>query len=81
MDDTEHRRRTQRREFIRTHHPDRGGEATEFLTGLSRFAPDPPATADTPAPRIVFVPRNPRPRRLLRALLCPLRPRQPPRVR
>jgi hypothetical protein len=29
--------RAARREFIRTHHPDRGGDLDQFVAGLQRF--------------------------------------------
>ena len=81
MDDDEHRRRASRREFIRTHHPDRGGDPTEFLIGLPHFGFDPSAITDTTRPRIVFVPHVSWPRRVLHALLAQFHRRQPPRVR
>ncbi len=30
-------RRTERRDFIRAHHPDRGGDPAEFVAGLRQF--------------------------------------------
>ena len=51
MDDEQSRRRA-RREFIRTHHPDRGGDPGAFAAGLAAYdrLPDP-----GPATRIVVV--------------------------
>lgn len=37
MDEAERDRRARRREFIRTHHPDVGGDPMAFVTGLARF--------------------------------------------
>ena len=42
MDDEQSRRRA-RREFIRTHHPDRGGDPDAFAAGLAAY--------DRPLPR------------------------------
>lgn len=41
------------REFVRTHHPDRGGDPEVFMAGLARFSsrpehPPPPARYDAP---------------------------------
>jgi hypothetical protein len=76
-----------RREFIRAHHPDRGGDAEAFIAGLRGFddghgdgtrqqaGPDPP-------PRVTIVPRQPWPARLVRAAAQRLRDGKPPaRVR
>jgi len=35
VDEDERRRRARRREFIRTYHPDRGGDPAAFITGLA----------------------------------------------
>jgi hypothetical protein len=46
----------ERREFIRDHHPDRGGDATEFIAGLARYDRRAPAQrAPSPDDRRVRV--------------------------
>ena len=47
MEEAERRRR----EFIRAHHPDRGGDLDAFVSGLRSFAADRPE----PLPRVVVV--------------------------
>ncbi|MEU7783719.1 MULTISPECIES: hypothetical protein [unclassified Amycolatopsis] len=62
------------RAFVRTHHPDVGGDPAEFAAGLARFRePAPDSRFDAP---VVFVPR----RRGLAAFFARFR-RRPPRVR
>lgn len=75
----EQSRRRARREFIRAHHPDRGGDPAVFVTGLAAYDQSP---ARTPPPRVVVVAGEP-------ALVSLLKPvlrrmgwhRPPPRVR
>jgi hypothetical protein len=72
-----------RREFIRTHHPDRGGDAESFVAGLRRFddEQDPAVPDPDPRPRVTVVPRQPWSTRLVRAVQR-LRDGKPPaRVR
>jgi hypothetical protein len=81
VDDERSRRRRARREFIRAHHPDTGGDPAAFMTGLAAVdrlpPPLPPArvavtvVADTPLTAI-----------LLTALMRRIGwRRRPPRVR
>jgi len=73
-----------RREFIRAHHPDLGGDAETFIAGLRGFDdgadpadPDPP-----PRPRVTVIPHQPWPSRLVTAAVQRLRHGKPPaRVR
>lgn len=70
------------REFVRTHHPDVGGDPAEFAAGLARFRagqsevdPDVDARFDAPIRFVVN-------RRGVAAVLAKLRRRRrPPRVR
>ncbi len=74
MDDAELRRR----EFIRAHHPDRGGDLDAFVSGLRSFATDRPE----PLPRVVVVRRRAWLARLAIAVITRLRPEsRAPRVR
>ena len=69
-----------RREFIREHHPDRGGDAESFIAGL-RAIEDEQVAEDKP-PRVVVVPHRPWPSRLAAAAARRLRhDSKPPRVR
>ena len=43
--------RSEFREFVREHHPDRGGDPEVFAAGLARFATR-DATPDTPPPPV-----------------------------
>jgi len=76
-----------RREFIRAHHPDRGGDTEMFIAGLRGFddGPEPadPGPADPPPPpRVTVIPHQPWPSRLVRAAVQRLRDGKPPaRVR
>ena len=72
MHHDQRRRYAARKEFIRTHHPDRGGDITEFVIGLAQFDRESPEPAPSAHLRIVFVPHISWPRRLLRAVLSPL---------
>ena len=44
--------RQARREFIRTHHPDRGGDPAAFAAGLAAYDR---RSSGEPAPRVVIV--------------------------
>jgi hypothetical protein len=73
--DDEQSRRQARREFIRTHHPDRGGDPDAFAAGLAahdRLLPR------APAARIVVVPDTPLLVSLLTAALRRMGWRRPP---
>ncbi|MEU7905685.1 hypothetical protein [Actinoplanes sp. NPDC049118] len=52
----------ERREFIRNHHPDRGGDGTEFIAGLARYErmgpPERARSHDDRRVRVVVVPRR-----------------------
>ncbi len=52
--------RSTRRDFIRTHHPDRGGDPEVFRRGLERLAAglDPLADDDLPRVRVTVVKRR-----------------------
>jgi hypothetical protein len=77
--DGEQSRRSVRREFIRAHHPDRGGDPVAFAAGLAeldQFA------AGAPAARVVVIADTPLLVRLLAALMHRAGWRRPPpRVR
>jgi hypothetical protein len=78
VDDEQSRRRA-RREFIRTHHPDRGGDPDAFAAGLAAHDRRPP---HAPAARIVVVPDTPLLVSLLTAALRRMGwHRPPPRVK
>jgi hypothetical protein len=71
--------RQARREFIRTHHPDRGGDPAAFAAGLAAYDRLP---AEEPVTRVVIVPDTPWLVTLLRPLLRRMgRRRSPPRVK
>lgn len=77
--DEQSRRRLARREFIRAHHPDHGGDPAAFMAGLAAFDQLP---AGTPLPRVVVVADTPLLARLLAALMHRIgRRRPPPRVK
>ena len=72
-------RRAQRREFIRTHHPDRGGDSESFIAGLAEF--DTVPLAGNPPPRVFVVAKRGLPTLVAGWLTRPLRKRRrPPRV-
>ncbi len=72
--------RRRRKEFIRAHHPDRGGDIDTFIAGL-RVLDAGQAPAESP-PRVVIVRRRPWLNRLATAGVRRLRHgRKPARVR
>ena len=73
--------RAQRREFIRTHHPDRGGDAEAFVAGLRRF--EDPAVPEPlpPLPKVVVYSVAPWPMSLVTRIVRRLAKPPPPRVR
>ena len=74
--------RARRREFIRGHHPDRGGDPATFIAGLDRFDGEPGGSSELPRPRVVVVPHRAWPMRLMAALFRRLRgSHRAPRVR
>jgi hypothetical protein len=81
MADEQSRRRA-RREFIRAHHPDRGGDPAAFVAGLAAYDQPTTSAAAAPAARVVIVPDTPWLVSLLRPVLRRIgRRRPPPRVR
>jgi hypothetical protein len=82
MEDEQSRRHA-RREFIRAHHPDAGGDPAAFVTGLAALDRLPAgAPAGAPAARVVVVADTPVLARLLTALMRRIGWRRPPpRVR
>jgi hypothetical protein len=71
-----------RREFIRAHHPDRGGDPEVFMAGLRRFdtTPEPPGLE--PLPRVIVIVRRGWLIRLITALAQRVHPEERvPRVR
>ena len=71
-----------RREFIRTHHPDRGGDTESFIAGLRGFDEMRAPTGAGPLPRVVVIPHRAWPTRLVTAAVQRLRHGKPPaRVR
>src|ERR1700735_1917407 len=81
-----------RREFIRTHHPDRGGDTESFVAGLRGFdaeqapsgpSPSPgpgqsPGTGSGSQPRVTIIPHRAWPTRLVTAAVRRPRPGSPP---
>lgn len=47
-----------RREFIRAHHPDRGGDPEVFIAGLRRLEAESEQPGLEPLPRVVVVARR-----------------------
>jgi hypothetical protein len=81
MGEDEHQR-ARRREFIWSHHPDRGGDPVIFIAGLDRFDGEPGWPSERPRRRVVVVPHRAWPMRLMAALIRRLRgSRRAPRVR
>jgi hypothetical protein len=74
VDDEQSRRRA-RREFIRSYHPDRGGDPDAFAAGIAAYDRLPPRA---PAIRIVVVADTPWLLRLLRPVLRRMGWRRPP---
>ena len=71
-----------RREFIRAHHPDRGGDPDVFMAGLRRFDAAPEQPGPEPLPRVVVVIRRAWLIRLITALAQWVNPEErAPRVR
>ena len=78
MEDAERRRR----EFIRAHHPDRGGDPEVFAAGLRSFDADREADWPQPLPRVVVVAHRTWLARVANAVVKRLRPdSKAPRVR
>ena len=76
----EQSRRSVRREFIRAHHPDRGGDSAAFAAGLAEL--DQFAASSRPARVVVVVAHTPLLVRQLTALMHRAGWRRPPpRVR
>jgi hypothetical protein len=70
----------QRREFIRSYHPDRGGDPQAFIAGLARIDRMRRLDGRSHGTRVVVVARPLLVVRVLRALIRRFRTR-PPRVR
>jgi hypothetical protein len=71
---------SRRRQFIREHHPDRGGDPAAFIAGLRSFTGE--AGQDSPLPRVIVVRRRSWPARLLSAVARRMRRgHRVPRVR
>lgn len=71
-----------RREFIRAHHPDRGGDPDVFMAGLRSFAAEPEPAGLEPLPRVVVVAHRAWHTRLMTALARRVHPgERVPRVR
>jgi hypothetical protein len=69
-----------RRQFIRAHHPDRGGDAATFIAGMRAF--DTQQALSEPPSRVVVVRRpNWRARMVIAAVRRLGHGRKPPRVR
>ncbi|HUK69571.1 MAG TPA: hypothetical protein VLW50_12610 [Streptosporangiaceae bacterium] len=78
MDEVERRRR----EFVRAHHPDRGGDPDVFIAGLRRFDEEPDCPGAEPLPRVIVVAHRAWLVRLIAAVARGLRPdERVPRVR
>ena len=75
MDDKQPLRRRVRREFIRAHHPDNGGDPAVFMTGLAALDQ---MSIDAPHARVVVVADTPVLARLLTILMHRIGWRRPP---
>lgn len=74
--------RGRRRDFIRAHHPDRGGDPGVFIAGMRAFNEEAGLPGREPQPRVVVVAHRAWPVRLVIAVARRLRPgRSAPRVR
>jgi hypothetical protein len=81
-DDEDRAAGRRRREFIRTHHPDRGGDTESFIAGLRGFDDGQAPTGPDPLPRVVLIHHRAWPTRLVTAAAQRLRHGKPPaRVR
>ncbi|GAA3524024.1 hypothetical protein GCM10022222_02930 [Amycolatopsis ultiminotia] len=71
------------REFVRTHHPDVGGDPAEFAAGLRRFRDRTTTTEQAPVPDapVIFVTRQGALPRLVSALAARRKRKRNPRVR
>jgi hypothetical protein len=71
-----------RREFIRAHHPDRGGDTESFIAGLRMFDSEQAPAGAGPQPRVTVFARRAWPSRLVTAAVRRIRHGKPPaRVR
>jgi hypothetical protein len=71
-----------RREFIRAHHPDRGGDPAAFIAGMRLFDEESDLAELEPRPRVIVVAHRAWPIRLALAMFRRLHPeKSPPRVR
>ena len=70
--DAEQQHRAARREFIRAHHPDRGGDAAEFIAGLAHLEHPPPGRPEH-GPNLVEFEDQPWPRSFVSVLMRRLR--------
>jgi hypothetical protein len=71
-----------RREFIRAHHPDRGGDTESFIAGLRGFDTEKASAGPGPQPRVTVFARRAWPTRLLTGAVRRIRHGKPPaRVR
>jgi hypothetical protein len=71
-----------RREFIRAHHPDRGGDAETFIAGLRGFDDGQQPTGTDPQPKVTAFARRSWPTRMATAAVRRICHGKPPaRVR
>jgi hypothetical protein len=56
-EDQVHQAQRRRRDFIRTHHPDRGGDPDAFIAGMQSFGAD-QDTGPEPLPPVFIVRRR-----------------------
>jgi hypothetical protein len=77
MNGPKQRHRAERREYIRTHHPDRGGDSAEFARGLRRWDEQ---VAER-LPRVVVVPSRRWPLSWINVVVRRAKKRRPSRVR